>query len=137
MLWYQQQQQQQQHSHHPEQYYAQQQQMAAAHRLTKKLTSQQQLLWQQQLQADPSMQHADPSMQRVICPHCNKELKNTHSLTVHVSRYHREGGESISEVACPVCKRMYRWVGLRWWSGSIQFNCPEMSSLYRVGHLVG
>merc|ERR1712037_511575 len=53
------------------------------------------------------MQHADPSMQRVICPHCNKELKNTHSLTVHVSRYHREGGESISEVACPVCKRMY------------------------------
>ena len=54
----------------------------------------------------------DPS-QRQICPHCNKELKNTHSLTVHISRYHREGSQGISEVACPVCKRVYRWVGVK------------------------
>ena len=40
-----------------------------------------------------------------------KELKNVHSLTVHISRYHREGSEAPSEVACPVCQRMYRWVG--------------------------
>ena len=74
---------------------------ATAHLLTKK---QQQQLWQQQQQG------VDPS-QRQICPHCNKELKNVHSLTVHISRYHREGSEAPSEVACPVCQRMYRWVG--------------------------
>merc|ERR1712066_398764 len=70
----------------------QQQQQQLAH-----LTKKQQQLWQ----------HQQDVSQRQICPHCNKELKNTHSLTVHIGGYHREGGESVVEVACPVCKRMY------------------------------
>jgi uncharacterized C2H2 Zn-finger protein len=44
---------------------------------------------------------------RQVCPHCNKELKNIHSLTVHISRYHRESSGSSIEVRCPVCQRMY------------------------------
>ncbi len=44
---------------------------------------------------------------RCVCPYCSKELKNSHSLSVHVSRYHSEGAEGNTEVVCPVCERTY------------------------------
>ena len=45
--------------------------------------------------------------QRSICPFCNKELKNSHSLTVHISRYHNPKDGGSTEVVCPVCKKTY------------------------------
>ncbi|XP_059088640.1 protein abrupt-like isoform X1 [Tigriopus californicus] len=44
---------------------------------------------------------------RPHCPYCNKEMKNAHSLNVHISRYHNESSESSVEVICPVCERKY------------------------------
>ena len=45
--------------------------------------------------------------QRPVCQFCRKELKNVHSLNVHISRYHSETNESSIEVICPVCERKY------------------------------
>ncbi len=78
---------------YPADYYDHQQQVQTPTQLSKK--QQRQLLSLEQ------------SSSRQVCPHCSKELKNTHSLTVHISRYHRESSESSVEVQCPVCKRMY------------------------------
>ena len=34
-------------------------------------------------------------------------MKNTHSLNVHISRYHNESDPASVEVKCPVCERVY------------------------------
>ena len=34
-------------------------------------------------------------------------MKNSHSLSVHISRYHNENNASAGEVICPVCERKY------------------------------
>lgn len=44
---------------------------------------------------------------RPVCPFCRKELKNVHSLNVHISRYHSETNDNNVEVICPVCERKY------------------------------
>ena len=60
---------------------------------------------QQQLLQMAAQQHQQSA--RPTCPYCRKELKNVHSLNVHISRYHSTSNESSVEVICPVCDRKY------------------------------
>ena len=43
---------------------------------------------------------------RFRCDRCNREMKNEHSLNVHISRYHNEGG-APPQAVCPVCNKVY------------------------------
>ena len=73
------------------------------------LEYQQQILQQQQQQQQQQEQSppSSSSLGRPVCHFCRKELKNIHSLNVHISRYHSETNESSIEVICPVCERKY------------------------------
>ena len=43
---------------------------------------------------------------RLRCSFCDRDMKNEHSLNVHVSRYHNAGSVP-SAVPCPVCRKTY------------------------------
>ena len=43
---------------------------------------------------------------RLRCGFCDRDMKNEHSLNVHVSRYHNAGSVP-SAVPCPVCRKTY------------------------------
>ena len=43
---------------------------------------------------------------RLSCQHCHREMKNEHSLNVHISRYHNLACVPAQAV-CPVCNKTY------------------------------
>ena len=43
---------------------------------------------------------------RLSCQHCHREMKNEHSLNVHISRYHNQACVPAQAV-CPVCNKTY------------------------------
>ena len=43
---------------------------------------------------------------RLSCQHCHREMKNEHSLNVHISRYHNLACVPAQAV-CPVCSKTY------------------------------
>jgi hypothetical protein len=43
---------------------------------------------------------------RLRCPYCDRDMKNEHSLNVHVSRYHNQSSMP-SAALCPVCRKTY------------------------------
>ena len=43
---------------------------------------------------------------RLSCQHCHREMKNEHSLNVHISRYHNQACVPVQAV-CPVCSKTY------------------------------
>ena len=43
---------------------------------------------------------------KLRCEHCNREMKNEHSLNVHISRYHNQG-QAPAQAMCPVCNKIY------------------------------
>ena len=43
---------------------------------------------------------------RLSCQHCHREMKNEHSLNVHISRYHNQACVPAQTV-CPVCSKTY------------------------------
>ena len=43
---------------------------------------------------------------RLSCQHCHREMKNEHSLNVHISRYHNQDCVPAQTV-CPVCSKIY------------------------------
>jgi len=53
---------------------------------------------------DPISPFTEPG--RSPCPFCQKDLKNGHSLNVHISRYHNTDS-TPTEVSCPVCEKKY------------------------------
>ena len=48
----------------------------------------------------------DHQGERLRCEHCNREMKNEHSLNVHISRYHNQAHQPTQAV-CPVCNKTY------------------------------
>ena len=43
---------------------------------------------------------------RLRCEHCHREMKNEHSLNVHISRYHNQDCAPVQTI-CPVCNKTY------------------------------
>ena len=43
---------------------------------------------------------------RLRCPECGREMKNEHSLSVHISRYHNDKC-APTKALCPVCRKVY------------------------------
>ena len=43
---------------------------------------------------------------RLRCTFCGRDMKNEHSLNVHVSRYHKTSSAN-SATNCPVCRKTY------------------------------
>ena len=44
--------------------------------------------------------------ERLRCPECGREMKNEHSLSVHISRYHNDKC-APTQALCPVCHKVY------------------------------
>ena len=44
--------------------------------------------------------------ERLRCPECGREMKNEHSLSVHISRYHNDKC-APTQALCPVCRKVY------------------------------
>ena len=45
-------------------------------------------------------------LDRLRCEHCHREMKNEHSLNVHISRYHNQDCAPVQTI-CPVCSKTY------------------------------
>ena len=43
---------------------------------------------------------------RLRCQECGREMKNEHSLSVHISRYHNDKC-APTQALCPVCRKVY------------------------------